>query len=101
MGERNRCQTVHIRCVKQSFQRDHGDVERSSGTRNSRCRLAACVPIGPNFEEELLRNRFFPELQSQVGHVLLVTRQVEGGNESLQRFDAVADPHAYYPKTYE
>jgi hypothetical protein len=52
-------------------------------------------------EEELLRNRIFLELQSQVGHALLVTRQVEGGVESLQRFDAVADPHAYYPRTYE
>jgi hypothetical protein len=52
-------------------------------------------------EDELFRNRLFLELHSQVGHALHVTRQIEGGVESLQRFDAVADPDAYYPKTYE
>jgi hypothetical protein len=52
-------------------------------------------------EDELFRNRIFLELQSQVGHALYVTRQIEGGVESLERFDAAADPHAYYPKTYE
>ncbi|WP_433736222.1 lipase family protein [Pseudomonas putida] len=52
-------------------------------------------------EDELFRNRLFLELHNQVGHALLITRQIEGGVESLQRFDTVADPHAYYPKTYE
>ncbi|MCP2020220.1 UNVERIFIED_ORG: hypothetical protein J2Y76_001135 [Pseudomonas reinekei] len=52
-------------------------------------------------EDELFRNRLFLELHSQVGHALHVTQRIEGGAESLQRFDAVADPDAYYPKTYE
>ncbi|MCW8276430.1 lipase family protein [Pseudomonas sp. PCH199] len=52
-------------------------------------------------EDELFRNRLFLELHSQVGHALRVTQELEGGVESLQRFDAVAEPDAYYPKTYE
>ncbi|WP_137807878.1 lipase family protein [Pseudomonas sp. G(2018)] len=52
-------------------------------------------------EDELFRNRLFLELHGQVGTALRVTQQIEGGVESLRRFDAVADPDTYYPKTYE
>ncbi|MCP1446061.1 hypothetical protein J3D54_005193 [Pseudomonas sp. GGS8] len=51
-------------------------------------------------EDELARNRVFLGLQNLVGRALSVTWQAEGGAEALQRFDAVADPLAYYTKTY-
>jgi hypothetical protein len=39
-------------------------------------------------------------LQRLLGQALGVTQQAEGGAEALRRFDAVADPQAYYTKTY-
>jgi len=51
-------------------------------------------------EDEYVRNRAFLDLQNQLSQALHVTRQVEGGSEALQRFDAIADPKAYFEKTY-
>ena len=51
-------------------------------------------------EEELARNRVFLDLQRLVDKALHVTKQADGGNEALERFDAIADPRAYYEKTY-
>ena len=51
-------------------------------------------------EEELARNRVFLDLQRLVDKALRVTKQADGGNEALERFDAIADPRAYYEKTY-
>ena len=51
-------------------------------------------------EDEYARNRVFLDLQNLVGRALHVTQQAEGGVQALQRFDAVADPRAYYEKTY-
>ncbi|RON51541.1 lipase family protein [Pseudomonas frederiksbergensis] len=51
-------------------------------------------------EHELARNRVFLDLQNQLSQALRVTRKTEGGEEALQRFDAVADPEAYYEKIY-
>ncbi|MNC59825.1 hypothetical protein D3C75_1096590 [compost metagenome] len=50
-------------------------------------------------EDEYARNSAFLELQQLIDHALHVTRQTEGGAEALQRFDAVADPLAYFEKT--
>lgn len=50
--------------------------------------------------DELARNSIFLELQKLIDQALHVTRQTEGGAEALQRFDAVADPEAYYEKVY-
>ena len=55
---------------------------------------------GSIHEDELARNRAFLELQGLVDQALRVTQQLEGGTEALQRFDAIADPQAYYEKTY-
>lgn len=51
-------------------------------------------------EHERDRNRVFLGLQGLLTQALNATRQLEGGLEALQRFDALADPHAYYTKTY-
>jgi hypothetical protein len=51
-------------------------------------------------EHEIARNRAFLELQNLLGQALHITHQTEGGAEALQRFDAVADPNAYYEKVY-
>ncbi|MGV6398101.1 lipase family protein [Pseudomonas caspiana] len=51
-------------------------------------------------ETEYERNRVFLELQTMVSRTLAVTREEKGGTEALQRFDAVADPKAYFEKTY-
>ncbi|MNF45649.1 Lipase (class 3) [compost metagenome] len=51
-------------------------------------------------EDEYARNSAFLELQQLIDHALHVTRQTEGGAEALQRFDAVADPLAYFEKTF-
>ena len=51
-------------------------------------------------EDELTRNRVFLDLQRLMDQALRMTQQAEGGSEALQRFDAIADPHAYYEKTY-
>ncbi|WP_223542579.1 lipase family protein [Pseudomonas sp. BF-RE-26] len=51
-------------------------------------------------EDEFTRNSVFLELQKLIDRALRVTRQAEGGAEALQRFDAVADPLAFYEKTF-
>jgi hypothetical protein len=51
-------------------------------------------------EDEYARNRVFLDLQKIVGRALHVTQQTEGGVQALQRFDAVAEPRAYYERTY-
>ncbi len=51
-------------------------------------------------KDELERNRVFLNLQSLLGNALEVTRQTQGGEEALQRFNAVADLKAYYEKVY-
>jgi hypothetical protein len=55
---------------------------------------------GSIHEEELARNRVFLDLQRLVDHALHITQQVAGGAEALRRFNAIADPKAYYEKTY-
>lgn len=50
--------------------------------------------------DEIERNRVFLELQKLIDQALEVTRQAEGGAEALQRFNAIADPLAYYEKTF-
>lgn len=50
--------------------------------------------------DELTRNRLFLSLQSLVSQALHATELCEGGSGALQRFDAVADPDAYFEKTY-
>ena len=50
--------------------------------------------------DEYERNSVFLELQKLVDQALGVTQQAEGGTEALQRFNAIADPRAYYEKTY-
>ncbi|NWA03808.1 lipase family protein [Pseudomonas gingeri] len=51
-------------------------------------------------EDQLARNRLFLDLQYQLGKALQMTEDAEGGVEALQRFNAVADPQAFYEKTY-
>ena len=51
-------------------------------------------------EDELTRTRVFLDLQRLVDQTLRITKQAEGGPEALQRFDAIADPQAYYERTY-
>ena len=51
-------------------------------------------------EAELERNRVFIGLQKLLGKALNVTYQTAGGTEALQRFNIVADPNAYYTKTF-
>jgi len=51
-------------------------------------------------EDELTRTRVFLDLQGLMDQALHFTQSAEGGSEALQRFDAIADPHAYYEKTY-
>lgn len=51
-------------------------------------------------EDELERNRVFLDLQGRLDEALRVTQLTDGGAEALQRFDAVADPQAYYEKTH-
>jgi len=55
---------------------------------------------GSIHEEELARNRVFLDLQRLVDQALHITQQVAGGAEALRRFNAIADPKAYYEKTY-
>ena len=54
---------------------------------------------GSIHEDELARNRVFLDLQRLVDQALHITQQVAGGAEALQRFNAIADPKAYYEKT--
>lgn len=51
-------------------------------------------------EHELARNRVFLGLQNLLGQALNITHQTDGGSEALRRFDAIADPDAYYTKTF-
>ncbi|WP_455885004.1 lipase family protein [Pseudomonas spelaei] len=51
-------------------------------------------------EDELTRSRVFLHLQGLLGQALHITQQLEGGAEALQRFNAIANPNAYYEKTY-
>lgn len=51
-------------------------------------------------EDELLRDRLFLELQSLVGMTLECTRQIEGGLEALERFEAVAEDNLYMEMTH-
>lgn len=51
-------------------------------------------------EDEFVRNRVFLDLQNQLDQALRITQQAEGGTQALQRFEAVADPQAYYEKIY-
>lgn len=51
-------------------------------------------------EEEQTRNRVFLDLQRLLDQALRITQQTEGGADALQRFDAIANPSAYYEKTY-
>jgi len=51
-------------------------------------------------DDEFARNRVFLDLQNLMVQALLVTQLAEGGAEALNRFDAVAEPDAYYTKTY-
>jgi predicted lipase len=55
---------------------------------------------GSIHEDELVRSRVFLELQGLLDQALHITRQVEGGADALQRFNAIADPTAYYEKIY-
>ena len=50
--------------------------------------------------DELARSRVFLHLQGLLDQALHITQQMEGGAEALQRFNAIADPDAYYEKTY-
>jgi hypothetical protein len=50
--------------------------------------------------DEYSRNSVFLELQKLIDRTLQVTWQSEGGTEALQRFDAIADPMAFYEKTF-
>ncbi|MBV7576348.1 lipase family protein [Pseudomonas sp. PDM32] len=50
--------------------------------------------------DEIERNRVFLELQKLIDQALSATQQAEGGAEALQRFNAIADPLAYYEKTF-
>ncbi|MGJ7517206.1 lipase family protein [Pseudomonas baetica] len=50
--------------------------------------------------DEYSRNSVFLEMQKLIDHALSVTQQAEGGAEALQRFNAIADPKAYYEKTF-
>lgn len=49
-------------------------------------------------EDELIRNRIFLELQGLVSQTLEHTRRIDGGNEALERFDAVAEEKLYVEK---
>jgi hypothetical protein len=51
-------------------------------------------------EHERDRNRVFLGLQGLLPQALGTTRDVEGGIEALQRFDAVANPNTYFTKTW-
>ncbi|MHC8314062.1 lipase family protein [Pseudomonas sp. LB3P31] len=51
-------------------------------------------------EDEHSRNRMFLHLQTLMGQALRSTQQLDGGAEALLRFDGVADPLAYYEKTW-
>jgi hypothetical protein len=57
-------------------------------------------PSGRIPTDEFDRNSVFLELQKLVDQALHVTQQVEGGAEALQRLNAVADPQAYFEKTF-
>jgi hypothetical protein len=50
--------------------------------------------------DEYTRNSVFLELQKLIDRALKVTQLAEGGTEALQRFDAIADPDAFYEKTF-
>lgn len=49
---------------------------------------------------EYARNQAFLDLHNSMGQALYITSETEGGAEALQRFDAIADPQAYYEKVY-
>ncbi len=51
-------------------------------------------------EDELTRNRAFLSLQRLVDGSLHPTRQTEGGNAALERFNAVAEEKAYEEQVY-
>ncbi len=51
-------------------------------------------------ENELTRNRAFLSLQQLVDGSLHPTRQIEGGNEALERFNAVAEEKSYEEPVY-
>ena len=51
-------------------------------------------------KDELLRDRMFLELQSLVGMTLECTRQSEGGQNALERFEAVAEDDIYTEMTH-
>lgn len=51
-------------------------------------------------EDEHTRNSMFLEIHKAIDLALVVTQQAEGGQQALERFNAIADPQSYYEKTY-
>ncbi|NNA01193.1 lipase family protein [Pseudomonas lundensis] len=69
--------------------------------KNRRQLEAQMLQHGENMpEDELLRDRLFLELQSLVGTTLECTRQIEGGLEAFERFEAVAEDNLYMEMTH-
>ncbi|MDF3934485.1 lipase family protein [Pseudomonas citronellolis] len=67
--------------------------ERQSDRRKLEDQMAKHKELIP--KDALLRDRLFLALQSQVSLTLECTRQLEGGRDALERFEAVAEDNIY------
>ncbi|MBD9675710.1 lipase family protein [Pseudomonas sp. PDM18] len=72
--------------------------ERQENRRKLEAQMVKYGELMP--EDELVRDRTFLNLQRLVGTTLETTREVEGGKEALERFEAVAEDNLYVEKTY-
>lgn len=73
-------------------------LERQENRRKLKAQMAEYGEKMP--EDELTRDRIFLELQRLVGTTLETTRQIEGGKDALERFEAVAEDDLYQEKTH-
>ncbi|GLU36728.1 hypothetical protein Pssp01_08210 [Pseudomonas sp. NBRC 100443] len=72
--------------------------ERQNDRRKLNDQMVKYAELIP--EDELVRDRLFLELQSLVGLTLECTRQIEGGRDALERFEAVAEDNLYVEITH-
>ncbi|MBD9680323.1 lipase family protein [Pseudomonas sp. PDM18] len=72
--------------------------ERQNDRRKLKDQMVKYEDLMP--QDELVRDRLFLELQSLVGNTLECTRQIEGGRNALERFEAVAEDNLYVEMTH-
>lgn len=72
--------------------------ERQETRRQLEAQMVKYEELMP--KDELVRDRLFLSLQGLVGTTLACIRQIEGGRDALERFEAVAEDNPYVEMTH-